>query len=422
MPKPIIEVKNLSKKYQIREKIPYYSLRDTLVNLIYNSKALFKNSSDKNSFWALKDVSFKVQPGEVLGIIGRNGAGKSTLLKILSQITPPTKGEIILRGRVASLLEVGTGFHPELTGRENIYLNGAILGMSRVEVKKKFDEIVNFAGIKDFLDTPLKHFSSGMYTRLAFAIASHLEPEILIIDEILAVGDANFQQRSLNKIKNVSKTGKTILLVSHNMNIIEQLCTSCIHLEYGEIKKYSKKVKNVISNYLDNSLIKSKKLQWKNNKHDPKRPWFTPLSFSVTNSKGTVQTKKIVTNDTDLWVQIEGFVEQPNPNLTIGYALYNENGLILYWSYFTDSLKKKMSNLQKGKVIMQSKLPKKLLNIGNYRIEMIGGLNFQEWLFEPGVNAPSINISIEGKLSDSPFWLAKRPGILAPVLDWQIIQ
>ncbi len=186
-------------------------------------------------FWALKDVSFEVAQGEVLGIIGRNGAGKSTLLKVLSRITEPTKGRVTLRGRVASLLEVGTGFHPELTGRENIFLNGAILGMTRSEITKKFEEIVDFAGVEKFLDTPVKRYSSGMYVRLAFAVAAHLDPEILIIDEVLAVGDSEFQKKCLGKMKDVAMYGRTVLLVSHNMGSIKQLCSRCLLMENGKL-------------------------------------------------------------------------------------------------------------------------------------------------------------------------------------------
>lgn len=231
MSKPIIEVQNVSKKYKIGTKQPYYSIRDSIAGLFK------KPSSEEKNFWALKDIFFKVNQGEVLGIIGRNGAGKSTLLKILSQITPPTAGKIILRGRVASLLEVGTGFHPELTGRENIYLNGSILGMKRQEIKKKFDEIVDFSEIEEFLDTPVKHYSSGMYTRLAFAVAAHLEPEILIVDEVLAVGDVKFQSKCLGKMSSISKEGRTILFVSHNLNAIQNLCPRSILLDRGKIVK-----------------------------------------------------------------------------------------------------------------------------------------------------------------------------------------
>jgi len=201
-------------------------------------------------FWALKDVSFEVKRGEVLGVIGRNGAGKSTLLKILSRITEPTRGRVTLRGRVASLLEVGTGFHPELTGRENIFLNGAILGMTRAEIKQKFDEIVAFAEVEKFLDTPVKHYSSGMYVRLAFAVAAHLEPEVLIVDEVLAVGDAEFQRKCLGKMEEVSRRGgRTVLFVSHNMGVVTSLCPRVIWLDHGSAERDGS-ARAVIDDYL----------------------------------------------------------------------------------------------------------------------------------------------------------------------------
>lgn len=233
--KSIVEVNHIYKKYHLGEREPYYFLRDSIINFI-KSPFRQKNTLKKDEFWALKNISFKVAPGEIIGIVGPNGAGKSTLLKIISQITPPTKGEIILRGRVASLLEVGTGFHTELTGRENIFLQGAILGMKRAEINKKFDQVVEFAGIQKFLDTPVKYYSSGMYVRLAFAITAHLETEILIIDEALAVGDIQFQKKCLRKMQNISKNeGGTILFVSHNMEAIKNLCSRCIYLGKGRI-------------------------------------------------------------------------------------------------------------------------------------------------------------------------------------------
>lgn len=210
------------------EHQPYLSLRDKFTGI-------FKPSFPKKEFWALKDVSFDVNPGESIGIIGKNGAGKSTLLKILSKITPPTSGKIISRGRIASLLEVGTGFHPELTGRENIYMNGSILGMRRKEIQKNFDAIVDFAGVEKFIDTPLKHYSSGMQLRLAFAVAAFLENEILIIDEVLAVGDTEFQKKCMGKMEDVSKSGRTVLFVSHNMGAITQLCQNAILLKKGSL-------------------------------------------------------------------------------------------------------------------------------------------------------------------------------------------
>jgi lipopolysaccharide transport system ATP-binding protein len=239
---PAIRVENLSKHYRLGERLRgYKTLRESLVEAVQapfkrfaNPKSEIRNPKS-NDFWALKDVSFEVQPGEVVGIIGRNGAGKSTLLKILSRITEPTSGRIELRGRVGSLLEVGTGFHPELTGRENIYMNGSILGMNRAEIRKKFDEMVAFAEIEKFLDTPVKRYSSGMYVRLAFAIAAHLEPEILIVDEVLAVGDATFQRRCLDRMSYLAHSGATVLLVSHNLQIMPTLCKHAILLEGGRV-------------------------------------------------------------------------------------------------------------------------------------------------------------------------------------------
>lgn len=235
--KPIISVRDLGKMYRIRseEKKRYRTLREELVEELQKLCQGKFGQSKTEEFWALKDIEFDIYPGEVVGIIGRNGAGKSTLLKILSRITPPTTGEAILRGRVGSLLEVGTGFHPELTGRENIYLSGAILGMSRGEIKKKFDEIVAFAEVERFIDTPVKRYSSGMYVRLAFGVAAHLEPEILVVDEVLAVGDVQFQKKCLGKMGEVAKGGRTVLFVSHQMGAIAQLCTQALLLSQGSI-------------------------------------------------------------------------------------------------------------------------------------------------------------------------------------------
>ncbi|MCX6297253.1 MAG: ABC transporter ATP-binding protein [Bacteroidetes bacterium] len=244
--KPILEIIDISKTFRIQhEQKPYLSIRDSISNVF---KPLKKSSED---FFALKDVTFDVLPGESVGIIGKNGAGKSTLLKILSKITPPTSGKIISRGRIASLLEVGTGFHPELSGRENIFLNGSILGMKRVEIQKNFDAIVDFSGVEKFLDTPLKHYSSGMQLRLAFAVAAFLENEILIIDEVLAVGDAEFQKKCMGKMEDVSKNqGRTILFVSHQMGMVNMLCNNAILLEKGKIS-FSGKSFEVINHYND---------------------------------------------------------------------------------------------------------------------------------------------------------------------------
>ncbi|MBT1071756.1 ABC transporter ATP-binding protein [Pelotalea chapellei] len=265
----VISVENLGKKYNLihQQREPYTALRDVITNgftsfgkkiispFIPKSKLARYQSPTSEEFWALKDVSFEVKQGDRIGIIGRNGAGKSTLLKILSRITEPTTGSVRIKGRVASLLEVGTGFHPELTGRENIFLNGAILGMGRAEIKKKFDEIVDFAEIEKFLDTPVKRYSSGMYVRLAFAVAAHLEPEILIVDEVLAVGDAQFQKKCLGKMEDVSaKEGRTVLFVSHNMGAVRSLCSRAILLERGGTAMQGS-VSSTIDTYLEGVAI-----------------------------------------------------------------------------------------------------------------------------------------------------------------------
>lgn len=250
--KPIIKVENLSKEYHIGARTaPYATLRDSITQTMRAPLARLRSGrrNSKESFLALKDVNFQIRPGEVVGVIGRNGAGKSTLLKVLSRITEPTTGKVDLWGRVSSLLEVGTGFHPELTGRENIYLNGAILGMQRTEIQRKFDEIVAFAEVEKFLETPVKHYSSGMYTRLAFAVAAHLEPEILLVDEVLAVGDAAFQKKCLSKMGAVAKQGRTVLFVSHNMHAVALLCGRCILLKNGSVA-YIGEAQSAINDYL----------------------------------------------------------------------------------------------------------------------------------------------------------------------------
>lgn len=294
--KPILEVRNLWKQYKIGgQQASYLSLREKLLQPFQRQKM--------DTFWALKDINFDIFEGECVGIIGRNGAGKSTLLKILSQITPPTKGYIKARGRVASLLEVGTGFHPELTGRENIYLNGSILGLKRSEINAKFDEIIDFSGIEKFLDTPLKHYSSGMKLRLAFSVAAHLEPEILLIDEVLAVGDAEFQKKCLGKMDEVSRSGRTVLFVSHNMNAVRQLCNRGILLQKGSIElisnidltldRYLENNSNNEKHYDEHSAIRYLKIEQIDDKiilsatYESSKPLFIPsLGFTIYNNLG----------------------------------------------------------------------------------------------------------------------------------------
>ncbi len=309
---PIIEVKNISKTYTIRHQLgSYVTLRDVLGNILRHPfKFLRKKvgevtgTESKEIFWALKDVSFSIYPGEVVGIIGSNGAGKSTLLKILSKITPPSAGEVIVRGNMASLLEVGTGFHPELTGRENIFLNGAILGMGRKEIAHKFDEIVEFSGVGQFLDTPVKYYSSGMYVRLAFAVAAHMEPDILVVDEVLAVGDADFQKKSLGKMEEVTKSaGRTILFVSHNMSAVLNLCKRSILLEKGQIKMIGE-TRDVVNHYLnlDGSAEEKAKEATTEFELDPSKTIQT-RKISILNTQGNLSPEIPINESFDVLVE-----------------------------------------------------------------------------------------------------------------------
>jgi len=421
-----IRAKNLGKLYTIGQREQNRTLREAIVGAatapiyrIKDSLSSIKKSDDQGCIWALKDVSFEVEQGAVVGIIGRNGSGKSTLLKILSRITKPTEGTAEIYGRVGSLLEVGTGFHPELTGRENIYLGGSLLGMRKIEINDKFDEIVKFSEIEKFLDTPVKRYSSGMYVRLAFSVAAHLDPEILLVDEVLAVGDAAFQKKCLGKMKTVSGEGRTVLFVSHNMNAVEQLCDFCMLLEDGTLKNFSI-TRDVIKDYLFGLENKIKPSWWINNYKDFDNPWFKPLQFYLGNRDGKEMTMP-VDNKADMWVYIKGEIKEIDPALTIGYAIYTEEGTLLYWSYQTDVQEDRWIRLVKGINILRCKIPKRFLNEGAYRIEFIGGLNFRQWLFEPGVNAPAIFLTIQGGLSDSPLWMIRRPGLLAPVMEWDLV-
>jgi lipopolysaccharide transport system ATP-binding protein len=423
---PVIAVENLSKKYIIghQKRERYTALRDVLANgakrfvrKLYHPFVAPTNDPTHEEFWALKDVSFNIQQGDRVGIIGRNGAGKSTLLKILSRITEPTSGRVSIKGRVASLLEVGTGFHPELTGRENIFLNGAILGMSRMEIKRKFDEIVAFAEVEKFLDTPVKRYSSGMYVRLAFAVAAHLEPEILIVDEVLAVGDAQFQKKCLGRMEMVGKEGRTVLFVSHNMNAVEQLCTSALRLDSGRMAEHGDDVRKIIKGYLCADDDNKSSIEWVAQNDSYSSQWFAPSRFALTDSMGQALASP-VSNDADVWVWIEGNISVLDPALQIGYAIYSEEGHLLYWTCHTDSGKAKWPIPVSGHNIFKSKLPYRLLNEGSYRIELLAALYCREWLIQPGANAPGISMDIQGGLSESPYWMGRRPGMLAPLVEW----
>ncbi len=322
-----IKVENLSKLYHIGAK-KSGSLRETLEHS-FNKLIGKKDAIDKaEEFWALKDVNFEIKKGEAVGIIGRNGAGKSTLLKILSRITEPTTGKITINGRVASLLEVGTGFHPELTGRENIFMNGAILGMKQAEIKRKFDEIVDFSGIEKFIDTPVKHYSSGMYVRLAFAVAAHLEPEILIVDEVLAVGDAEFQKKCLGKMNDVaSKEGRTVLFVSHSMTAISSLCASTILLDKGKIEFFGE-AESAVNKYLQHQNFTSSFIELNPNNsrqsHWGGRNIAELTSIEILNEYNE-PTSEVRIGDI-LKVKIGVQVKKDSKSLEIGFVIVNNLG------------------------------------------------------------------------------------------------
>jgi lipopolysaccharide transport system ATP-binding protein len=342
MSTPIIEIKNIGKKYNIaHQRGKYTALRDVLTNILKSPfKFLIKKTKaiagieTKEEFWALKNINFNIEKGEVVGIIGRNGAGKSTLLKILSQITPPTEGEIIINGRVGSLLEVGTGFHPELTGRENIFLNGAILGMSGKEIAQKFDKIVEFSGVEKFLDTPVKYYSSGMYVRLAFSVAAHMEPDILIIDEVLAVGDADFQKKCLGKINEIAeKDGRTILFVSHNLEAIKKLCKKTIFLNEGRVQMVGE-TNEVLNVYTDN-FFKINNIALAGKKRKEGNGKIKIVNFSLRDSNDQIVPMFACGQDVQIWLDYEVFDNNVNEiNLAVGIesaidqrriAIMNEN-------------------------------------------------------------------------------------------------
>jgi lipopolysaccharide transport system ATP-binding protein len=422
-----IRAEGIGKQYRIgRQREPYYTFRDALVSMAKAPFRRFRRLSgwaggDGEMFWALNDISFEVKEGEVLGIIGRNGAGKSSLLKILCRVTRPTTGFADVYGRVGSLLEVGTGFHPELTGRENIYLSGAILGMRKMEIAKKFDEIVDFSGVEKFLDTPAKHFSSGMYVRLAFAVAAHLEPEILLVDEVLAVGDAEFQKKCLGKMKTVAKQGRTILFVSHNMNAIENLSTTAMLLDGGRTKEKSSDVRSVIRSYLFDSGEENASSEWVNSENLLDNEWFKPLRFFIGDKSGQKQRMPL-RNDADMWVHIEGELKQTDVRLLVGYGIYSEDGQLLYWSFSMDGPEDSWPRALPGRCTFRSPLPRRMLNEGSYRIELLTGIHRSQWFSEPLNSAPWVTLTIKGGLSDSPHWIEKRQGLLAPVMKWFVDQ
>jgi lipopolysaccharide transport system ATP-binding protein len=412
---PILEIKNISKKYRIRhEQESYLSLRDNIVNIFSSPfKSSKKSGTTENrnatseEFWALKDVSFDVFPGESIGIIGKNGAGKSTLLKILSRITPPTKGRIISRGRIASLLEVGTGFHAELSGRENIFLNGSILGMKKKEIISKFDEIVDFSGVEKFLDTPLKHYSSGMQLRLAFAVAAFLEPEILLIDEVLAVGDAEFQRKCLGKMEDVTKNqGRTVLFVSHNLSQVQSLCSSGVLLQEGKVL-YNGPMNNVLSRYLSSGETK----YYIDVKNFP-RLGVKHKSFQL-ESLGINKGNPIFENE-PVTLEISFSNSQPINELVVGFSITDMLNNVIIECRSTSTYKKfNLTNPDK-KTLTVTFNPR--LKAGIYNLNL--GARSVKGLFE---HIPSVaSIEIIPKKENEEEWNKQSEGLLITESHWEM--
>jgi lipopolysaccharide transport system ATP-binding protein len=406
----VIRVENVGKCYTLshrREGQQYRVLRDVLTDGVRSLAGRMSGraavaDAGKEDFWALRDVSFEIKQGDRVGIIGRNGAGKSTLLKVLSRIVEPTTGRIGIRGRVASLLEVGTGFHPELTGRENIFLNGAILGMSRGEIARKFDEIVAFAEVEKFLDTPVKRYSSGMYVRLAFAVAAHLEPEILIVDEVLAVGDAQFQKKCLGKMEDVAGEGRTVIFVSHNMDAVQRLCGSCIWLSDGHLRD-SGATKSILANYLSSvsNIGQGQPNQWIDLATTPrtagnKKSYFSRLRYSGEYQRDSSSIRSNRQLICDLEIQAD-----TNRNISsLSVILFDQSGLKLI---NTDTLSiGRVLNLKAGHNQLQMRIDSLHLKPGIYHLGL--------WLNDAGEildyieNATEIEVeaSVTNKFGSTP--------------------
>ena len=420
-----IEFENIGKQYRLglvsTKTISHDLNRWWAMNVLHKEDPYLKigETNDRSHkglseyVWALKDINFSVEEGDVVGIVGKNGAGKSTLLKLLSRVTTPTIGTIKARGRIASLLEVGTGFHPEMTGRENIYMNGAIMGMTKAEITRKLDEIVDFSGCERYIDTPVKRYSSGMTVRLGFAIAAHLEPEILVVDEVLAVGDASFQKKAIGKMNDISlHEGRTVLFVSHQMNAVKALCKNGIVLNKGKIIKTGE-INECINFYQKDLQVKSEATdlcQYSNE-------FFDLFGFDIVDAADNV-INGFVRNDEKSYVRISIDIKKLHSAFTIGYAIYNEWGVLIYWSYATDDYAD-YKGLDIGRNTILGEIPCHFLNEGTYFVKLLASIHYQEWLVNPEAHSPSILYSVQGGLSQSPFWTMKRPGICAPILKWK---
>jgi lipopolysaccharide transport system ATP-binding protein len=414
-----IRVSNLGKKYTIggpQEK--YLTFRDALVNSVKVPFRRFSSHEPPQEFWALKEVSFDVEQGEVVGIIGRNGAGKSTLLKILSRITSPTEGTVDLYGRVGSLLEVGTGFHPELTGRENIFLSGSILGMKHSEIDAKLDEIVKFSEIEKFLDTPVKRYSSGMYVRLAFAVAAHMDTEILVIDEVLAVGDTMFQKKCLGKMDQVSKSeGKTVLFVSHNMPMISSLCATGVLLDKGIVRSYGA-IGQVVNSYLNSNLYGNGEIVFNDRK--PGDAEAILHKVKIVNTAGSPITE--IEINKPFFIEMEYEVFKENMRLTPNLHFRNDNGQYIFSTTDAgmdiDAIKK----TKKGRYISRCEIPGNFLNSGTYYIGVaLTKILPQHVHFdEKDLIFITINDPISGVPTRSAGYAGPIPGLLRPLLKWEL--
>ena len=401
MSKPILEIQHIGKKYRIQQsQQPYISLRDSIGQW-------FKPKSQSQDFWALNDVSFTVNAGDTIGIIGKNGAGKSTLLKILSRITPPTTGKVISRGRIASLLEVGTGFHPELSGRENVFMNGSILGMRRAEIKTHFDAIVDFAGVAQFIDTPLKHYSSGMQLRLAFAVAAFLQNEILIIDEVLAVGDAEFQKKCLGKMGDVSKgEGRTVLFVSHNMAAVKSLCTKGIVLKNGLIG-YQGGSDDCISYYLGGEGVNgSNKRILEGNNYN--RPDFNLKEVAVKNIESKINDPILEHKPIEISTKIELKVEG---HYHITYHLFNEMGEALF-SFFDKS---NTAPIHLGENVIKCIIPGDFLQSGNFSLAIYVVKDKKQSVFS---ESDFLTFTVVDGGRELGTYMGKEPGYIKPKFQW----
>lgn len=428
MAQPIIRVENLSKKFIIghQKAEKYTALRDVIARNvkggITKTAGLFRrkmaiDNEVKEEFWALRDVNFEIKQGDRVGIIGRNGAGKSTLLKILSRITEPTEGRITISGRVASLLEVGTGFHPELTGRENIFLNGAILGMSRVEIKKKFDEIVSFAEVEKFLDTPVKRYSSGMYVRLAFAVAAHLEPEILVVDEVLAVGDAQFQKKCLGKMDEVSKReGRTVLFVSHNMQAISNLCNDGIYLGNGKLQLHDR-VDKAIERYMSaGETINSRKDLLEKIQNIPADPEFKLLDVKIYQKNR--ESPDVIVNGAELEIHVFYELYAKLTGFRIFLDLCDEMGNVIFRS-FHDEDTDGIQTMEPSKYISKVTIPANFLAPISYELRLLFGIHNIRML--PPGDTITIKINVEQNSTyNNAYGGQYTAGKICPSIPWEI--